>query len=33
MDPAYLEMGVGFAADPKSAAGIYWSQLFGRPLG
>jgi uncharacterized protein YkwD len=33
MDPAYPEMGVGFAADPKSAAGIYWSQLFGRPLG
>ena len=31
MDPAFFEMGVGFAVDPNSAAGIYWSQLFGRP--
>lgn len=31
MDPDFTEMGVGFAADPASAAGIYWSQLFGTP--
>jgi uncharacterized protein YkwD len=31
MDPAYTEMGIGFAADPESAAGIYWSQVFGTP--
>jgi uncharacterized protein YkwD len=31
MDPAYTEMGVGYAADPKSAAGVYWSQLFAAP--
>lgn len=31
MDPDYTEMGIGFAADPASAAGIYWAQLFGTP--
>ena len=31
MDPDYTEMGIGFAADPGSAAGVYWSQLFGTP--
>lgn len=31
MDPDFTEMGIGFAADPASAAGIYWTQLFGTP--
>lgn len=29
MDPAFTEMGVGFAADARSVAGIYWAQVFG----
>jgi uncharacterized protein YkwD len=33
MDPGYTDMGIGFAADPRSAAGVYWSQLFGTPAG
>jgi uncharacterized protein YkwD len=32
MDPAFTEMGIGFAADPGSAAAIYWAQVFGTPL-
>lgn len=32
MDPAYTEMGIGFAADPASAAAIYWAQVYGTPL-
>ena len=32
MDPGYTEMGIGFAADPGSAAVIYWAQVFGTPL-
>lgn len=31
MDPDFTEMGIGFAADPNSSAGVYWSQLFGTP--
>jgi uncharacterized protein YkwD len=31
MDPGFTDMGIGFAADAKSAKGIYWSQLFGAP--
>lgn len=31
MDPDFTEMGIGFAADAASAAGIYWAQLFGAP--
>lgn len=31
MDPAYVEMGIGYTNDPASVAGIYWSQLFGAP--
>jgi uncharacterized protein YkwD len=32
MDPAYAEMGIGFAADPGSTSAIYWAQVFGAPL-
>lgn len=32
MDPAYTEMGVGFAAGPGNAAEIYWAQVFGTPM-
>ena len=31
MTAAYTEMGIAYAADPKTKAGIYWSQVFGRP--
>ena len=31
MTAAYTEMGIAYAADPKGKAGIYWSQVFGRP--
>ena len=30
MDPAYAEMGIAYASDPKSQAWIYWSQVFGK---
>jgi uncharacterized protein YkwD len=33
MHPAYTEMGVGFAVNPKDAAGIYWALELGRPPG
>ena len=29
MNPAYTEMGVAYAADPKSELGVYWAQEFG----
>jgi uncharacterized protein YkwD len=32
MDPGFTEMGIGFAADPASAAVTYWAQVFGTPL-
>jgi uncharacterized protein YkwD len=32
MDPAYTEMGIGFAADPGDAATTYWAQVLGTPL-
>jgi uncharacterized protein YkwD len=31
MSDRYSEMGVAFAVNPESAAGIYWSQLFAAP--
>jgi uncharacterized protein YkwD len=31
MGAQYREMGIAFALDPKSAAGIYWSQEFATP--
>jgi len=31
MSADFTEMGVAFAADPKSPAGIYWAQVFGAP--
>jgi uncharacterized protein YkwD len=30
MDPAFAEMGIAYATEPKSQAWIYWSQVFGR---
>ncbi len=33
MEPAYTQMGVGFATSPRSDAGIYWALEFGRPAG
>jgi len=32
IDPGLTEMGIGFSADPASAAVIYWAQVFGTPL-
>lgn len=29
MAPAFAEMGIAYATDEKSKAGIYWSQVFG----
>jgi len=31
MSPSFTEMGVAYASDSGSAAGIYWSQVFGSP--
>nr|WP_286948072.1 CAP domain-containing protein [Pseudomonas sp. UBA6718] len=31
MNPAFSELGAGYAVDPKSDAGIYWTALFGAP--
>jgi uncharacterized protein YkwD len=31
MNPAFIEMGVAFAIDPKSDLGVYWTQAFGTP--
>ena len=31
MAPQYSEMGVAYAVDPKSDAGIYWAQVFASP--
>lgn len=33
MYPAYTEMGVAFAVNPRDAAGVYWALEFGRPPG
>jgi uncharacterized protein YkwD len=30
MDPAYAEMGIAYATNPKTQAWIYWSQVFGK---
>ena len=32
MVPAYTEMGAGYVVDLRSAAVIYWTQVFARPL-
>lgn len=29
MNPQFRELGAGYAADPKSDAGIYWTAMFG----
>lgn len=31
MNPVFSELGAGYAVDPKSDAGIYWTALFGAP--
>jgi uncharacterized protein YkwD len=31
MSPNFTEMGIAFVADPKSEAGIYWTQVFATP--
>ncbi len=31
MQPAYTEMGVAFAVNPRDEAGVYWALEFGRP--
>ncbi|MBM0103902.1 CAP domain-containing protein [Steroidobacter sp. S1-65] len=31
MSPGFTEMGIAFVADPKSDAGIYWTQVFATP--
>lgn len=31
MSPSFTEMGIAFVADPKSDAGIYWTQVFAAP--
>ncbi|WP_287030682.1 CAP domain-containing protein [Pseudomonas sp. UBA6310] len=31
MNPAFSEMGAAYAVDPRSDAGIYWTQVFGAP--
>ena len=31
MNPAFTEMGVAFAVDPRSEMGVYWTQAFGMP--
>jgi uncharacterized protein YkwD len=33
MRPAYTEMGVAFAVNPRDAAGVYWALELGRPPG
>lgn len=32
MSPDYTEMGIAYVTEPKSEPGIYWTQVFGRPL-
>lgn len=31
MNPQFSELGAGYANDPKSDAGIYWTAMFGAP--
>lgn len=31
MNPQFSELGAGYAVDPKSDAGIYWTAMFGAP--
>jgi uncharacterized protein YkwD len=33
MDPAYAEMGAAYAVDAGSRGKIYWTQVFGAPIG
>lgn len=32
MSPDYTEMGIAYITEPKSQPGIYWTQVFARPL-
>ncbi|HCJ28080.1 MAG TPA: hypothetical protein DHV63_01935, partial [Pseudomonas sp.] len=31
MNPGFTEMGAAYATNPRSAATIYWTQVFGTP--
>jgi len=31
MNPAFIDMGVAFAVDPRSEMGVYWTLAFGTP--
>jgi uncharacterized protein YkwD len=31
MNPAYTDMGAGFAVSAASEMGVYWAQAFGAP--
>ena len=31
MSPRFSEMGIAWVVDPRSASGVYWSQVFGSP--
>ena len=31
MDPDFTDMGIGFAAGTRDRAGLFWSQVFGKP--
>jgi len=32
MNPDFTEMGIAYVVNPKQKMGIYWAQVFGRPL-
>ena len=32
MNPVFTEMGIAYVVNPASSMGIYWTQVFGRPL-
>ncbi|MDE1166120.1 MAG: CAP domain-containing protein [Pseudomonas sp.] len=32
MNPGYRELGAGYAVDPKSDSGIYWTGMLGAPM-
>jgi uncharacterized protein YkwD len=31
MDPAFRQMGVAYAVNPRNDAGVYWALEFGTP--
>jgi uncharacterized protein YkwD len=32
MSSRFTEMAIGYAVNPSSSGGIYWTQLFGTPV-